>query len=1677
MLKSVVSLAISSLFLFGHLTPCLAQESGGGSGEADHHCHHETETACHSQPVNLDLSSSIASATAGCVAQSPVNINVGGSIMTVTQGMALTPAQLVAAYQVARTGEQSLLLGADGSAIGGSFIIGSRLAQNLSELVIPTNVTAINRAADLNLVGNLTNAGTIQAIASNPNISTVNISANNIFNSGMLNSLLNLNLFAINDIINSGSIISAGTLSMTAGGSIQNIAGNGAALLQAVSAMTMQAPQVINQGSIVSQMSNANFVTNSLINSGNIQAMSGNVDIAAHTGNNLDISNIAGQIAARDTISMVTGATLFNGQGLVLDKAGIDFNGGKLSAQDITFTSLEGQVEVSADRIDGSTIINAGVANIGVQSGTLNVGLNLTGDPIITNSGGDIVLTTNFNPGTASDYIVLAAGSISAGGGFNTIATSGGNVVLSAGYLFTGVNSNCTSCSGTYSISRTQSDTGGTINLSGVSINTTGLNGTNGSSGGSPTAGGNGDSSGNITVQSPGSVALGTLTSSGSSGGVGGSGTGVSTNGANGGNGAYGGNISIYSGNSLSVSGSITAIGGSGGAGGTGASDSGSSAGGNGGVGGTGGNGGSIYIEALGDVSVTGNLFNSGSTGGVGGAGGASDSGIGGNGGNGGNGGSAAAITVKSQGSISTPSNIETAGSSGGAGGSGGDTGIITGGPAGNGGDGGNAGNAGSVLLKASGSIVALRSGDLIVEAGAGGVGGIGGTGAGGNGNGGGNGSNTNGGVATLIAGTTVGTVAEPLNNQILARNNGVVLIQAGDTSSQAINIGSSFAIATGSLAFITGYGTTAPVITKVLPIFNYNYNGTDLSGSGINAAVGANFNVRNDITIAQNPNGTLDIANIGNTGGEGIYTATVGNISAASSGSLDTSTGVGQDVIIIGSGQINSSNQMFIDVSAPTGDRAGGQIIIVPGLGSSGPFVTGNSGYTNPFLILPAGTSTANVALQAVGFTSTGNLFYASGENVAIGAVMFLGNPAVTEGANGLPGGQVFIGATGLVNFDNTIQAGVLFLDGAPGAGSVNGIGGNGGMGGIINIITSGLIQLEAGAQANGGDAGTGVTDGNSGNGGIIQLNSALLISRADICACSGLGANGNGGNISITTSSALFDFALGGDNNDNFVNGVMRADSLVNGNGGSISLNTAGAININFNALVSAKSGTTGGIGGSISLTSDGLILSAQAELDASGQDAGGSIRLSANNSIASVSDIISARGQLGSQSVGGTIYISAQNSIDLDSTISANGNDYGGTINILSNGTITNNGTIAANTAGGATYVGGKIQISTVTPGAGPVTLVNNGGITATNIGGNTTGRVGINGGANSITISGNGSITGNQFVNIGDLDPTTLAINQPFSEVDNFSGVYQQGNISISQAAIIGKLQVSGSGPVPTASAAAITIIPPGFNPLLYLYYLAQLQYLSQLQTASLYEQLGTRIATDYTPYTTFPMQPQFINEAPLRGTVNIEQLADIGEALFATSSFNANELAALTNAGIQFGPKTGGNFFDLNKGYVLFMPTNDIQVQTKEGLVSIPKGAIVWVMETGNDAAVYDLHDSINAPVKITANGKEMTLSPGTQVLMTRDSKGSFEALNPGSSIGTRNVRSKDLGGGIKAYIADFSISGGVMNVGVIRSLLKSDNPEHHKAAMKMLKNAAILADLTGGAGAYKTKGN
>lgn len=377
---------------------------------------------------NLDLSSQAKSVTSTRDGQ----ITVGTHTQSVSKNDLLTPAESVALYQ-ATHGGQRLVLSASGSAVGGNLNFTNNWHPG-GNIVIPTGVTVVDRAATLNLTGNLTNSGTIYAV---PNAATASISAANIFNqSGALISSnpaastglstlvpVNLALTALTNIVNAGRIISAANLTMTAGGSITNALPAGITGAQPV----MQA------------LGNINFIlgagsqTAQIINSGLINSIAGNINFSTQNAASMIVNNLGGTLTAPLGAINVRDS-LFTGK--------YDFNltGGDVLSKQLNIFSGTGTALVDVGNITGVINVDAGAVHITATAPDLRLGtMNLKGDPTFYNTAGNVqidnAIATNGN-----DLAIIASGDITStvNGSINTTTTSpfsaaGGNALIIAG--------------------------------------------------------------------------------------------------------------------------------------------------------------------------------------------------------------------------------------------------------------------------------------------------------------------------------------------------------------------------------------------------------------------------------------------------------------------------------------------------------------------------------------------------------------------------------------------------------------------------------------------------------------------------------------------------------------------------------------------------------------------------------------------------------------------------------------------------------------------------------------------------------------------------------------------------------------------------------------------------------------------------------------------------------------------------------------------------------------------------------------------------------------------------------------------------------------------------------------------------------------------------------------------
>jgi hypothetical protein len=1634
--------------------------------------------------INLDLASSAQVTTLGHqINNISVTINVGGAQMQVTNSTQLTAAEKVAALQVVSTGQQSLVLDAKGTADGGSMTITPWLANHLGNLVIPSGVSVsdVSKAGSLTLHGSLTDSGNLYVTSANPAASSVSLSASNIaINTGgvlsnvlpsgstaTVNTPVNFNISSLNSISNAGTINSSGVLVLNAGGAIVNAAQAGdaasAGLVHAVNDIT------ITSGS------------GAITNGGLVESATGNITLAtASPSTNLNINGTGGTFEAEHGAINIQPA-------LYAGSAQTNINGGNYLSQQLNLNGGAGAVNANIGQVSGVVNTTAGDAHFEAASTNLQLGsMNISGDPTYYNSQGPIGLTGALT--VAGDLAIVARGNITSNADVSASAGPGqvGNLTLIAGATFSAtppsggpdsttiitlsnasppdiggnvqINGNLTSSGDITVVANRGSLSTGSIDIIGTTTtsggNVTMISGANSGTGittGNIQTYGTG-AAGNVTlltttplISGGGTLTIlnGTMTGGYVTTGLPANNATISTGnilaagsgGAPGSNGGNGGSVTITSGADLST-GYIQTYGGGGG-GATGQVS----------IAGTGGTGGSVTLaaqSATGTITVNGYINTSGGGGGGGSISQLSRTADGGSGGN---------VSITDFTTIIVNGPILAA--SGGQGGLGGPLGG-----AGGGGSFGGGGGAGYTV-------------GTIGSSGAGGGGGF----FGGGGGGVGLPIENSGAQGGGVLGGTGGTGSSAVGAPGVAGNGGdggVVFGVNGLGGSFGSGGGSSVAptpstsvggsrLATGGTVTITAGQQIQ--ITKTVADLGAGYTGTIYSNESIDARGpgGSSINVTVTSPIS---NAYLADANYAQgastylvaTGGvlsKGDWAATTIKVTTPTSTFTGASTASAAQVSIGGStetllegtsnvvvkvgdlvtpaeyiaflqavngGQTLQLGQTAISTSPGTGYATGGNFAV-----ATANIPTGN--FTS--LVLPASV-TENVSAGSLIYTGSGSV---SGTLNTTGTTLSFGTDLTLNGAGSIN----FTGSAG-----GTLHAG----------NSITGLGSTlvsvSNPLGILNLTTSNTAPAEGNISVNTGAAN-------------LQINS------------SGLATIINNQAVSVLTSIAVSNLSVETTSGDVTIAGNLTSGnrlSLQTDQAGKSILEGSGTLTSNAGAATDLNSaGDIGQLGNPILTNAPALSVLAANNVYLSNTGNATVDRFTYSGTQATLSNI----GTLNIMGLTGT-NVSSQN-IRAD---------------IFASGAITVSGPIAISASANSNSM---LQFENTTSG-GPVLVVNNAAITAFNTTGNE-GIIAFNGGPTGVvSLTGTGTVNADDYVAFGNIDPITLVpIN---GQIIPNTASFVHGLVSFSQSTPIGNQIIvaplvrptpphppfavvipAGGGdranggfffglggfgiPIPTTASNTLNQNANGANPKLF----------PGNPFNNLDEQIGTRIATDYTP-NLFPAVRKFPN---LEGGIEIQKLSEIpGQAIFGATEFNANELSMLANLGVQYGQNSKDQYLSLMKGFVLFAPDKDITVEVREGTVYVPRGCIAWVMETGADSAIYDLHDSIwTGAVRVVVNNKELKMGPGTQLLLTKDMKSSFDQLNPGPSVGYRNVRSTDIGNGIRTFIADFSIPHGLENLEVLHSLFYSQEPKHRKWVAQMLKNAAILTSLTGGSESYRTK--
>lgn len=195
---------------------------------------------------------------------------------------------------------------------------------------------------------------------------------------------------------------------------------------------------------------------------------------------------------------------------------------------------------------------------------------------------------------------------------------------------------------------------------------------------------------------------------------------------------------------------------------------------------------------------------------------------------------------------------------------------------------------------------------------------------------------------------------------------------------------------------------------------------------------------------------------------------------------------------------------------------------------------------------------------------------------------------------------------------------------------------------------------------------------------------------------------------------------------------------------------------------------------------------------------------------------------------------------------------------------------------------------------------------------------------------------------------------------------------------------------------------------------------------------------------------------------------------IGGSRTYASKFDQTEIKRLSGEQISASQYSEGANLSIDQGNVLFAPDKTITVKTQSGLVNIPANSIVFIMANGPEVAIYDLHQTKQNAVQVVSEKKLITLEPGRLVVLTSQATRDFERIvSPSRNIGYRNPKQEDLSESIKVFAMDYSIPSLIANVAPLRKMLEEQTGADKVAMDKILKNSALLMELTASAGPFK----
>ena len=496
------------------------------------------------------------------------------------------------------------------------------------------------------------------------------------------------------------------------------------------------------------------------------------------------------------------------------------------------------------------------------------------------------------------------------------------------------------------------------------------------------------------------------------------------------------------------------------------------------------------------------------------------------------------------------------------------------------------------------------------------------------------------------------------------------------------------------------------------------------------------------------------------------------------------------------------------------------------------------------------------------------------------------------------------------------------------------------------------------------------------------------------------------------------------------------------INANGGSgargaiVTLTSPGqAITGNY---ISATG--SGGNGGSVTTFSSTLVLNG---VDTSGdsvntQSTGGNGGIV---SITTTSPLVFTVGHGGNLTGNGTA-----------GNINANGVN-GGSITLTNYGnTTTGNQVINGSvTASGTTGNGGTILFQGQ-PSSTLTTTVN--GLVQASNNANNSGVIGFNSGpGQNVNLLGTGTINGGTSVNIGNLNPGTLALlPQP------------AGTVIIAQTLTITNA-VQNNGFVPPGPPSPSSITSPTFGSF------GLFGITSLPGTTSAFLQLPSLTATDQTQIFGFTslgteLTEEEEDQSDDSYTVANEEDKLIPGTTLSAFNFGSDEVVRLQRDGVSVSNESRANALMLKSGNILTSPDRDILIVTNNSRISVKAGATVFIMTSGENVVVYDLGQTKPQQVYVDVNKQRMMMEPGRMLAITNQNVQQLQNLPVNChAVAYSQPQTVDVNDKVKVFAANFSVASAFSTIRPLKGLTTSPYKQDQITLARLWKNSQIEGDF------------